>query len=134
MPLQKKRTNRFAEPSTTIIGGSKSFGYEQGIVYPLKNTAKAGVSELLRVDVVKVNNDIYKRIGMQLPSVPELIKMVNNDKPTWDLYAKGYTLGLNQTEKGKTLEKVKRYKPKNLTELSAFVAGVRPKQNWAVAQ
>ena len=89
-----------------------SFGY-------LKN-------DNLKVDVVKVNADIYKAIGIPQPSVPELLKMVEKDKPTWDLYANGYTLGLNQAEKEKSTEKVMRYKPRNLSELSAFVAGIRP--------
>lgn len=82
--------------------------------------------DLLAVDVVKVNADIYKRIGIPQPSVPELMEMIDGDKDTWNMYAKGYTLGLNQAEKQKSTEKVMRYKPKNLTELSAFVAGIRP--------
>lgn len=82
--------------------------------------------DLLAVDVVKVNADIYKRIGIPQPSVPELMEMIDGDKATWDMYAKGYTLGLNQAEKEKSTEKVMRYKPKNLSELSAFVAGIRP--------
>ena len=82
--------------------------------------------DLLAVDVVKVNADIYKRIGIPQPSVPELMELIEGDKETWEMYAKGYTLGLNQAEKEKSTEKVMRYKPKNLTELSAFVAGIRP--------
>lgn len=82
--------------------------------------------DLLAVDVVKVNADIYKRIGIPQPSVPELMEMIDGDKDTWNMYAKGYTLGLNQAEKEKSTEKVMRYKPKNLSELSAFVAGIRP--------
>lgn len=82
--------------------------------------------DLLAVDVVKVNADIYKRIGIPQPSVPELMELIDGDKETWDMYAKGYTLGLNQAEKEKSTEKVMRYKPKNLSELSAFVAGIRP--------
>lgn len=82
--------------------------------------------DLLAVDVVKVNADIYKRIGIPQPSVPELMEMIDGDKETWNMYAKGHTLGLNQAEKEKSTEKVMRYKPKNLSELSAFVAGIRP--------
>ena len=52
--------------------------------------------------------------------------MTENDSATWDMYAKGYTLGLNQAEKEKSTEKVMRYQPKNISELSAFVAGIRP--------
>lgn len=82
--------------------------------------------DLLAVDVVKVNADIYKRIGIPQPTVPELMELVEGDKETWNMYANGYTLGLNQAEKDKSTEKVMRYKPKNLSELSAFVAGIRP--------
>ena len=83
-------------------------------------------NDLLSVDVVKVNADIYDRIGMPQPTVPELLRLTTNDKATWDLYAKGYTMGLNQAEKEKSTEKVMRYKPRNISELSAFVAGIRP--------
>lgn len=82
--------------------------------------------DLLVVDVVKVNADIYKRIGMEQPPVPKLMEMVASDKATWQMYAKGWTLGLNQAEKEKSTEKVMRYKPRNLSEMSAFVAGIRP--------
>ena len=80
----------------------------------------------LAVTVVKLNADIYHRIGMKQPDVPQLLEMTNGDKPTWDLYAKGYTLALNQAEREKSTEKIMRYKPKNITELSAFVAAIRP--------
>lgn len=80
----------------------------------------------LQVSVVKLNDDIYKRIGIPQPSVPELLKMTEGDKPTWDMYAKGWVLGLNQCEREKSAEKVMRYKPKNISELAAFVAGIRP--------
>ena len=80
----------------------------------------------LAVSVVRLNADIYKRIGIPQPSVPELLKMTEGDGLTWDMYAKGWTLGLNQAEKEKSTEKVMRYKPKNISELSAFVAGIRP--------
>lgn len=82
--------------------------------------------DLLVVDVVKVNADIYKRIGMEQPPVPKLMEMVAGDKATWRMYAKGWTLGLNQAEKEKSTEKVMLYRPRNLSELSAFVAGIRP--------
>lgn len=80
----------------------------------------------LQVSVVKLNDDIYKRIGIPQPSVPELLKMTEGDQSTWDMYANGWTLGLNQAEKEKSTEKVMRYKPRNISELSAFVAGIRP--------
>lgn len=93
---------------------------------PLKNIGKPRVSQYLKVDVVNVNADIYQSIGMEQPSSRELLEMVDGDKPTWDLYAKGYTLGLNQVEKEKSAAKAMRYKPRNMSELSAFVAAIRP--------
>ena len=63
---------------------------------------------------------------MPQPSVHELMKMTDEDKPTWDLYANGHTLGLNQVEKSATTDRVMHYKPKNMSELCAFVAAIRP--------
>lgn len=83
-------------------------------------------NDILHVDVVKVNAEIYRRIGIEQPSVQELLNWTAGDKLTWGLYAKGYTQGLNQVEQEKTTERVMRYKPKNISELSAFVAAIRP--------
>lgn len=83
-------------------------------------------NDLLKVDVVKVNAEAYKRIGIEQPTVPELLALTSDDKDTWSMYLKGLTMGLNQAEKEKSTEKVKRYAPHNISELSAFVAGIRP--------
>lgn len=83
-------------------------------------------NDLLLVDVVRVNQEAFHRIGMAQPDVSTLLDMTRNDRDTWRIYAEGYTMGLNQVEQEKTREKVMRYKPKNITELAAFVAAVRP--------
>ena len=83
-------------------------------------------NDLLLVDVVRVNQEAFHRIGMAQPDVSALLEMTRNDRDTWRMYAEGYTMGLNQVEQEKTREKVMRYKPKNITELAAFVAAVRP--------
>lgn len=49
----------------------------------------------------------------------------NNDK-VWDLYANGFTVGMNQVEQDGSRNKCKRYKPHNISELTAFVAAIRP--------
>ena len=64
--------------------------------------------------------------------VDELLKKVENDPKVWGLYARGMTQGLNQCEQPKATQRVMKYKPKNAVELSAYVAAIRPKQNWAV--
>lgn len=80
----------------------------------------------LQVDVVGLIDAVYKEIGIPVPSTDELYELVKNDKPTWDIYANGLTMCVNQVEQPKTREKVMRYKPVKVEELCAFVAGVRP--------
>lgn len=83
-------------------------------------------NDLLLVEVVKTNHEAFRRIGMEQPGVNELLRLVANDRETWRMYADGLTMGLNQVEQPKTREKVMQYKPRNITELAAFVAAVRP--------
>ena len=59
-------------------------------------------------------------------TVDELLEAVKDDKEVWDLYAKGFTIGLNQVEREKSSQRCMTYKPKNVAELSAFIAGIRP--------
>lgn len=108
------KTGSKKEVYAAFIDGAtaESYGY-------LKN-------DLLKVDVVKINAEAYQKIGMKQPTVPELLAMTAGDQATWSMYAKGLTMGLNQCEKEKSTEKVQRYKPVNISELSAFVAGIRP--------
>lgn len=63
---------------------------------------------------------------METPSIDELKQWINEHPEVWDLYAKGYTLGLNQCEKPGSTKKVMNLKPKNVVELAAFVAAIRP--------
>ena len=91
---------------------AEAFGY-------LKN-------DILHVDVVKVNREAFERAGLAQPTVGELLRLTANDCETWRMYVDGLTLGINQVEQTKTREKVMQYKPRNITELSSFVAAVRP--------
>lgn len=99
---------------TTVIDGSVAEEFKF-----LKN-------DILKVDVVLLTDLIYKRIGIQPHSVRELTEAIADDEKVWDIYAKGLTIGVNQCEKESTMEKVKKYKPRNVSELSAFIAGIRP--------
>ena len=87
--------------------------------------------DLLRVIVVEIISKTFKRIGLPMMDVDELLDKVKNDKKVWELYSKGATQGLNQCEQPKSTERVMRYRPKNVVELSAFVDGIRPKHTWA---
>ena len=83
-------------------------------------------ADYLRVDVVKTIAAAYQACGLPIMSVDELLSAVKNDQEVWKLYENGYTMGLNQVEQEKTTERVKIYKPRNIVELAAFVAAVRP--------
>ena len=82
--------------------------------------------DFLIVDVVSLIYKLFARIGRDVPSFEELKEMVKDDPATWDIYARGITVGVNQCEKERTIEKVMRYKPKSIAELSGFVASIRP--------
>jgi len=99
---------------TTVCDGAVAENYKF-----LKN-------DLLKVDVVYLIEKLFERIGIEPFSVPVLIKKINNDKSTWNIYSRGLTQGINQCEKSSTTEKLKKYKPQNLSELAAFIAAIRP--------
>jgi DNA polymerase III alpha subunit len=83
-------------------------------------------NDLLKVSVVDLIYGIYERIGIAPHTLPELIKLCENDQKVWDVYANGWTDGVNQFEQHGTSSRAVKYKPRNLSELSAFVAAIRP--------
>lgn len=83
-------------------------------------------NDLLKVDVVGVINKIYDRIGQEVHTELELLDILKDNKKVWDIYENGYTVGVNQVEKYSTTQKVKKFKPKNISELTAFIAAIRP--------
>lgn len=80
----------------------------------------------LKVSVVELIYKAYHRIGIEPPSVKELLAMCPSDDAVWDVYAKGCTLGVNQVEKEGTRARAMKYQPRSISELSAFVAAIRP--------
>lgn len=99
---------------TTVIDGMVAENYKF-----VKN-------DLLKVDIWLTINKIFDRVGVETPSVTEMSKLIENDKKTWDIYEKGYTLGINQCESDFGRTCCMRYKPKNMQELTALVAALRP--------
>lgn len=83
-------------------------------------------NDLLKVSVVDLIYRAYHRIGMEPPTVNELLKMCPPDDPAWEIYELGCTLGINQCEQPGTSARAGKYKPKNISELAAFVAAIRP--------
>ena len=99
---------------TTVVDGAIAENYKF-----LKN-------DLLKVDVVLLIDAVYRRIGIKSHTVNELMELVKNDQKVWDIYSKGLTVGVNQCEKASTTQKVMKFKPKNVSELAAFIAAIRP--------
>lgn len=112
--IKCKSSSTHKEYITTVIDGAVAENYKF-----LKN-------DLLKVDVVLLIDKICKRIGIKQPTVPELTKIIDGNKKVWDIYANGYTMGINQCEKESATKKLMKYKPQNISELAAWVAAIRP--------
>ena len=92
-------------------------GYNCDVYKYLKN-------DYLTVTVYQLVNDTYKLIGRPIDNIDTLIK--NCDTKVWDVYAKGMTTTINQADSDYDKQILKKYKPKSLAELSAYVAAIRP--------
>lgn len=102
------------EVITTVIDGMVAENYKF-----VKN-------DLLKVDIWLTINNIFKLAGIKTPTVPEMTKLINGDKKTWEVYSSGYTLGINQCESNFGVQCCKQYKPQNMMELTSLVAALRP--------
>lgn len=83
-------------------------------------------NDLLKVSVVDLIYRTYQKIGINPPSVTELLKLCPPKDKAWEIYSKGCTIGINQVEQTGTSSRVSTYKPTNISELGAFVAAIRP--------
>ena len=82
--------------------------------------------DYLVVDSVGLTYDVYKEAGIEPFTVNELLAKIEHDDATWQIYSDGYTQCVNQCEQQKSTQKVMRYKPKNISELTQFIAAIRP--------
>lgn len=82
--------------------------------------------DYLVVDSIGLTYDVYKEAGLEPFTVNELLAKIEHDGETWQIYADGYTQCVNQCEQPKSTQKVMRYKPKNIAELTQFIAAIRP--------
>ena len=92
-------------------------GYNCDVYKYLKN-------DYLTVMVYQIIDEVYKLVGRPIDDINTLIK--NSDDKVWDIYAKGLTTTINQADSDFDKQILKRYQPKNLAELSAYVAAIRP--------
>lgn len=99
---------------TTVIDGAVAEAYKF-----VKN-------DLLKVDIWLTINKIFDLVGIPTPTVTELAKLIENDDATWSVYSNGYTCGVNQCESDFGRSCCMKYKPKNIQEMAALVAALRP--------
>lgn len=92
-------------------------GYNCDVYKYLKN-------DYLTVTVYQLISDVYKLLGKPIDNIDTLVK--NCDDKVWDVYAKGLTTTINQADSDYDKQILKKYQPKNLAELSAYVAAIRP--------
>lgn len=83
-------------------------------------------NDFLIVDSVGLTKECFESINQPVPTFDELREMIRDDELTWSIYEEGITCCVNQVEKEATTKKAMIYKPKNLGELSSFIAGIRP--------
>lgn len=83
-------------------------------------------NDLLKVSVVDLIDRVYRRIGKERHSIRDLLAECPPTSDVWDVYKKGCTLGINQCEQDGTRQRVMKYAPRNISEICAFVAAIRP--------
>ena len=120
------------KPISEEIGVIRTGDKKKGVVYCAlidSDTAddwKYLKNDYLTVTVWEIISDVFKKIGKPILNIRELISETKNDKKIWDLYEKGLTATLNQTGTSSGRPQVMQYKPKNIRELSGWVAAIRP--------
>ena len=92
-------------------------GYNCDVYKYLKN-------DYLSVSVWLIISETCKLIGMKIPTIRELLTLL--DSKTFSMYELGLTATLNQADTEFGTECVKRFKPKTIGEMCAFVASIRP--------
>lgn len=92
-------------------------GYNCDVFKYLKN-------DYLTVSVYDIIDRVYQLIGRPIDDIATLVN--NCDDKVWDIYAKGLTTTINQVDSDMGKQLIQRYKPRNLAELSAWVAAIRP--------
>ena len=81
-------------------------------------------NDILAVSVWDIINETCKLANISVPSTSELNLLL--DDKVWHIYEKGSTCTINQADSKFATDLVKKYKPKSIAEMSAFVASIRP--------
>lgn len=81
-------------------------------------------NDYLAVTVWSIIRSVCEMAGISIPTIRELDKLL--DDKTFDIYKEGLTCTINQADSDFATALVKRYCPQSVSEMSAFVAIIRP--------
>jgi DNA polymerase III alpha subunit len=81
-------------------------------------------NDYLTVTVWSIIRDVCKMANIPIPTIREIDSLF--DEETFDIYKEGLTCTINQADSDFATGLVKRYCPQNVSEMSAFVAIIRP--------
>ena len=81
-------------------------------------------NDYLVVTVWAIIRDVCKLANIPIPKIKEIDKLF--DEKTFDVYKNKLTSTINQADSDFATGLVSRYKPQNVSEMSAFVAIIRP--------
>ena len=106
-----------SETSNTKVMCCVLDGYNCDCYKYLKN-------DYLTVTVWEIISEVYKKIGRPIDEIKKLIDLC--DDAVWQLLADGITSTINQCDSDYDKQILAKYKPKSFTEMSAYVAAIRP--------
>lgn len=81
-------------------------------------------NDYLTVTVWAIIRDVCKLANISIPTIREIDNLL--DDKTFDIYKRGLTSTINQADSDFATGLIKRYCPQNVSEMSAFVAIIRP--------
>lgn len=81
-------------------------------------------NDYLTVTVWAIIRDVCNSVGIPIPTINELNGLL--DQKTFDIYKNGLTCTINQADSEFATGLVKTYQPQSVSEMSAFVAIIRP--------
>lgn len=81
-------------------------------------------NDYLTVTVWAIIQDVCKLSNIKIPTIREINELL--DEETYDIYKNGLTSTINQADSDYATDKVTTYCPHSVSEMSAFVAIIRP--------
>ena len=84
-------------------------------------------NDYLTVKVWDIIRKVFNLVNQKVPTINEFNNML--DEKTFDIYKNGLTCTINQADSDYATTLIKKYVPKSLSEMSSFVAIIRPRMH-----